>query len=62
MWNGKYILIWPCTCVLTLYRALDSVKAGKRLSEAKYSDLHIALEGQQSVRSTYFAVQSPASS
>jgi len=34
-------------------RVLESVKAGKRLPEARFSNLKVALKGQQSVFGTF---------
>lgn len=43
--------------MLTPSRALESVKAGRRLSEAQFANMKLSLNGQKTVRSNFFGVQ-----
>lgn len=46
---------------LTFGRVIESIKAGKRLSEAQFSNLKVAAKGQQTVYDMFKKVGSPAS-
>lgn len=43
--------------MLTQSRALESVKAGRRLSEAHFANMKFSLNGQKTVRGNFFGVQ-----
>lgn len=38
-------------------RALESIKAGKRLAEAQFANMKLSLSGQKTVRGNFFEVK-----
>lgn len=38
-------------------RALESIKVGRRLSEAQFANMKLSLSGQQTVRGNFFGVK-----
>ena len=49
VWLLKLVRLHTWILVLTDYRVLESIKAGKRLAESRFAVLNVAPNGQQSV-------------
>ena len=48
-----YTTAWTINTLTITHRVLESIKVGKRLSEAQYTNLKVAAKGQQSVYSMF---------